>query len=282
LGNHGTLVHPKTNTWTTGMNQSALYFDGTAGADSTYVAIPDAPSLHIAAEISFAAWVRCDDITRDAPILAKETDGKLSFWFGTYGVGPGSSPGNFGVLLDADGNQPWTTPDRNQGAVSQGVWAHLASTWDGTTIRHYFNGAPLPETSTFLGPIYVADAFLAIGVNSLYNYTAFKGAIDEVYLYNYALSPDEVRALYLESMLRITAVAREGSDLRLTWPCLAGRSYVVQTNALVFAGGSSTNFMDLSAPIVVPPSFVGPTTNYLHSGVISSAETLFYRVKLLP
>ncbi|MBI2928257.1 MAG: LamG domain-containing protein [Verrucomicrobia bacterium] len=283
VGNHGTLVNLRADTWTTGMNGSALYFDGTTGADSTYVAIPDGASLHIAAEISFAAWVRCDDITRDAPILAKEVDGRLSYWFGAFGVSfGGAGPGNFGILLDTDGNQPWTTEDRNQGAVPQAAWVHLAGTWDGTTIRHYFNGAPLSETGTFAGPIYVADALLAIGVNSLQNYTAFKGAIDEVYLYNYALSPDEVRALYLASAFKITSVTREGGDLRLTWQCVAGRSYVVQTNALDLAGGASSNFADLTAPIIVPPSFVGATPNYLHSGAIASAEALFYRVKLLP
>lgn len=195
LGNHGTLVNPRTNTWTTGKVGGALYSDGTTGADSTYVAVPDSASLHIAAGISFAAWVRCDDLTRDAPILAKEGDGKLSYWFGAFGAS-GSTPGNFGMLLSADGNQPWTTADRDQGAIPQGQWVHLASTWDGATIRFYLNGQPLPETGSFAGPIHVSDAFLAIGGNSLYNNAAFQGVIDEVRLYNYALSPDEVGALY--------------------------------------------------------------------------------------
>jgi hypothetical protein len=71
-GNHGALVNAKANTWTNGYSGGGLYFDGTTGAGSTYVTIPDAPSLHINNAISFAAWVRCDDINRDAPILDKE------------------------------------------------------------------------------------------------------------------------------------------------------------------------------------------------------------------
>jgi hypothetical protein len=282
-GNHGTLVNAKTNTWTAGLGGSALYFDGTTGLNSTYVAIPDSPSLRIPAEISFSAWVRCDDITLDAPVLAKEGDAKLSYWFGTFGKNvEGAGPGNFGVLLDGDGNQPWTTYDRNQGAVPEGAWVHLASTWDGTTIRHYLNGEALPETGTFAGPTYSSDAFLAIGVNSVYNYTAFKGVIDEVQLYNYALSPEEVSALYLAFGFRITSVKREGDDLRLAWACAPGRSYVVQTNDSSTGGAYIGAFADLTAPIAVPLGLGATTTNYLHRGTATNAGGYFYRVKLLP
>jgi hypothetical protein len=281
--NHGTLLNPRTNTWTTGVSGSALYFDGTVGETATYVAIPDAPSLHVCGDVTFSAWIRCDNIRRDAPILAKEGDGKLSYWFGAFGLQlDGSSPGNFGVLLDADGNQPWSLLDRNQGAIPEGEWAHLASVREGATVRHYLNGEPLAQTNTFEGPIYVSDAFLAIGVNSLYTFasrrTAFEGTVDEVRLYNYALSAEEVRALYLTMLFRITSVAPEGDDLRLAWTCVPGRSYVLQTNALL----SATGFGDLTVPIPVPPDYAGTSTNFLHAGALRGAPTLYYRVKLLP
>jgi hypothetical protein len=219
-------------------------------------------------------------INRDAPIIAKEGDGHLCFWFGAYGgSGEGGGPGDFGVLLDEDGNQPWTTNNRNQGTIPQGQWVHLASVRSGSTISHYLNGQLLAHTGTFNGPIHMSDAFLAIGVNSLYNYTAFKGAIDEVYLYNYALSAAEVEALVLGVAFNITAVAQEGKNLRLTWPCLPGRSYMVQTNASISASGG---FNDLTPAIAVPADFTGPTTNYLHQGVLTNSQPLFYRVKLLP
>ena len=285
LANHGTIINVQTNTWTNGMHGSALYFDGVVGIDSTYVSVPDSPSLRIAGDISFAAWVRCDDIHRDAPIVAKEGDGRLSYWFGAYGLSnEGGGPGDFGMLLDADGNQPWTMYNRDQGTIPQGQWVHLASVRSGSTVRHFLNGAPLAHTGSFEGPIHVSDAFLAIGVNSLYNFaanhTAFLGVIDEVYLYNYALTDAEVRALYQTLAFKVTYVAREGSDLRLTWACAPGRSYVVQTNAAA-GGGVGGPFGDLSANISVPAGFPGLTTNYLHQGVLPNTKGLCYRVKLL-
>jgi len=242
--------------------------------------------LHVPAAISFAAWVRCDDITRDAPILAKEGEGRLSYWFGTFGVNyNGAGPGNFGVLLSDNGNQPWTVQDRDQGSIPQGDWVHLASTWDGTTIRHYLNGEPLSETRTFAGPLRYSDAFLAIGVNSLYTFaandTAFEGAIDDVRLYNYALGPDDIRVLYQESVFRITAVKPEGPHLRLNWACIPGRSYVIQTSTLAGVAGH-VEFTDISAPIEVPMDYIRLTIDYVHTNGLASAGSLFYRVKLLP
>ena len=286
-GNHGTLINPRTNTWTRGISGSALYFDGTVGLDSTYVAVPDAASLRISTEISFAAWVRCDDIRRDAPIMAKEGDGKLSYWFGAYGLSnEGGGPGCFGVLLDADGSQPWSTYNRNQGAIPEGQWVHLASTWDGVVIRHYLNGRPLSHTGSYFAPTHISDAFLAIGVNSLYNFaanhTAFKGAIDEVRLYNYALSPETIRDLYLSTQFQITAVACEGKDVRLTWECIQGRSYVVQTNTPGVDGGFTTAFADLTPSITIPVDFIGTSMSYSHAGGSTNSQALLYRIKLLP
>ncbi len=285
-GNHGVLLNPTGDTWTRGLAGGALYFDGTLGPGAAYVSVPDAPSLHIAAEISFAAWVRCDDIGRDAPILAKEGEGKLSYWFGTFGLtSTGSSPGNFGTLLSNDGNQPWNLMDRDQGAVPQGQWTHLATTWDGTTVRHYMNGDALPQTRAFAGPIRFSDAFLAIGVNSLYtfaaNRTAFKGAIDDVSLYNRALGPAEVRALYRAHLFRITAVQPESGGIRIAWSCIAGRRYVVQAATLATAGGQ-WDFTDISAPIEIPADYVPTTFEYQDASALQNHDARLYRIELLP
>jgi hypothetical protein len=63
----------------------------------------------------------------------------------------------------------------------------------------------------------------------------------------------------------------------MTWTCVGGRSYVVQTNAFPAANG----FADGSPVIGVPGGFGGLTTNYLHpGGALSPAR--FYRVRLAP
>jgi hypothetical protein len=124
----------------------------------------------------------------------------LSYWFGAFGLGTeGGGAGNFGMLLDSDGSQPWTIYDRSQGSLTAGQWVHLASTWNGAQIINYVNGVAV-GTVSFTGTMNSAStAFLAIGVNSGYynqpNATAFTGAIDDLYLYSRALSASEIGQL---------------------------------------------------------------------------------------
>ncbi len=195
-GNNGTLFNGG-SAWVAGHFGTALSFPGVAGAGSTRVEIPNAASLQISNAVSFAAWVRVDDINRDAPILAKEgPGGLLAYWFGTLGLNVESAvPGNFGMLLDVDGNQGWSVYDRNQGSLVQGTWAHIASTWDGSQISHYLNGTLVAGGAAFAGTVHASTAFLAIGANSNYNSTAFLGLVDDLYLYNRALSVGEVGQL---------------------------------------------------------------------------------------
>jgi len=78
------------------------------------------------------------------------------------------------------------------------------------------------------------------------------------------------------SCLRVTGVAREGDDVRITWTAVGGKSYMVQTNST-----PSSGFADFSPAISVPG--VGESvTNYLHAGGATNSSALFYRVRLGP
>ena len=200
-GNNGTLVNGG-SAWTTGYYGGALYFPGTTGLASTRVEIPNTLALQnaITTAVTFAAWVRVDDINRDAPILAKEGPAGLSYWFGAFGLGGESSgPGNFGMLLDTGGGQPWSLLDRNQGSITPSTWVHLASTWNGTQVTHYLNGVMVAGGGSLTGPISTTTNLLAIGANAGYvtesNATAFLGSIDELYLYDRELTLSEINQL---------------------------------------------------------------------------------------
>jgi len=186
--NNGVLVNGS-NAWTTGVKGSAIFFPGVTGSGSTRVEIPDANILDITNAISFSAWVKPRNASLDAPILAKEAGGNLSYWFGVLN-------NKYGMLLDNDGSG-WAGDDRDNGTVaSNSDWMHLVSTWDGSVIRHFVNGVALADTTSYSQPIFQGTAKLTIGVNSDYNFTAFDGAIDEVYLFNHALSQQEITQLH--------------------------------------------------------------------------------------
>jgi len=69
-------------------------------------------------------------------------------------------------------------------------WTHLAMTYDGTTIRRYVNGA-LSGTRAAKGAIAASSYPLRFGGNAVWK-EWFKGRLDEVRVYDRALSPAHI------------------------------------------------------------------------------------------
>jgi hypothetical protein len=243
-GNNGTLLRGVPSTmWTQGHIGTALYFDGESAA---YVRVPSSQSLQKFTNITFAAWVRCDDTEREAPIIAKEQGEGRSYWFGTC---PSAV---FGIWLGWTGQ--WVIGDRDNGFIIGGQWTHLVSVWDGVSLKHYQDGNYVAGGASFSGPIWIDDTFLAIGVNSAIDSVSFKGVIDEVRIYNRALSETEVKALYAydgnqtNQLLRvITELVQKGA-----W-CLSTNTQVHKvaasgTRALVTSNEWETCLLNLSDP----------------------------------
>ena len=86
-------------------------------------------------------------------------------------------------------------------AIDTNEWAHIAGTYDGTTARIYINGV---ETGSRTGSITIENNSLDLQIGGSYgsSFTSpntgeeyFNGNIDEVLLFNRALSPEEIAQL---------------------------------------------------------------------------------------
>jgi len=76
------------------------------------------------------------------------------------------------------------------------------------------------------------------------------------------------------SALRITAVAQEGHNLRITWTMGSGKTNVLQRADTL---GGASNFTDAVSILTV-----GSVTNYLDVGAATNAPARYYRVRLGP
>lgn len=177
-GNHGSVQGPTLTEDRNGQPDSAYHFaDG-----SDVIAVADSASLDVEDAVSFTAWIR-PEVTSGIYILWREdvAGGEGLFSFDIY---PGvircglKRPG--GGSASIQGNTP----------IQQGVWQHVAVTWDGATMRAYYNGQP-DGSSSFDGPMAVSDGDLSIGRY----YSGFEGDIDEVRIYDRALSETEIAEL---------------------------------------------------------------------------------------
>ncbi|WP_206068505.1 LamG-like jellyroll fold domain-containing protein [Nonomuraea composti] len=175
-GNTGTLAN---TTWTgTGKYGPALSFNGT----SSWVTVNDAPSLRLTNGMTLEAWVNPATVNSWRTVIHKQYGNDLAYVL---------AAGN-------DNNRPaaiiHTTGEVGAGGTASlplNTWSHLATTYDGTTLRLYVNGV-LAGQRTAGGPIRTDNGILRIGGNSLWS-EYFNGLIDEVRIYNRALNATEIQ-----------------------------------------------------------------------------------------
>ena len=76
--------------------------------------------------------------------------------------------------------------------LTTNTWTHVAGTYDGTTLRLYVNGVQVGSQAK-TGSMPVSANPLQIGGDSIYG-QYFPGSIDEVRVYNRALSATEIQS----------------------------------------------------------------------------------------
>jgi hypothetical protein len=92
-------------------------------------------------------------------------------------------------------------------------WQQIAVTWNGSIITVYYNGQPDGTAAFTQGPIQTSTGDLEIGFYSGgVPVPYFYGSIDEVRIYNYALSASEIQALYNEKFGQITDPTGDAID----------------------------------------------------------------------
>lgn len=153
----------------------AIELSGVAGE---YVSVEHHPTLGAPRGVTVAAWFRADAFAGDGETLVGkgsdswrlERDGtRRTLRFTATGVAGGDARG--------------TTP------VDDAEWHHAAGVYDGTRVLLYVDGA-LDASVTATGRIHETTRDVHIGDD------AFRGAIDEVRIYNHPLSAEEVAALW--------------------------------------------------------------------------------------
>jgi Concanavalin A-like lectin/glucanases superfamily/Chitobiase/beta-hexosaminidase C-terminal domain/IPT/TIG domain/Fibronectin type III domain len=176
-GNTGTIVNA---TWTTsGKYGSALSFNGT----NALVTINDTASLHLATAVTLEAWVNpSSEPTGWQDVIYKPLDNYFLEASSTSGNKPGT-----GVLLTSSA-EPIVY---GSAQLAANTWTHLAMTYDGTTLKIFVNGT-LTSSITQAGSITTSTNALQIGGDATYG-QYFKGLIDEVRVYNIALSQAQIQ-----------------------------------------------------------------------------------------
>ena len=166
-----------------------------------YIEAPDCEAFDITNELTLEAWIWVDDTsgasTLDSPVIAKY-------------FGDGADDRSYLLAIDGATVEPafFVSPDgtfgagvnlQADGALTLDQWYHLAAVFKADdSMRIYTNGALAAELTTGVPDgIFESSADVWIGqYHAVWDRTQFNGRIDEVAVYNRALSGAEIEAHY--------------------------------------------------------------------------------------
>ena len=160
-----------------GVSGKALSF---SGSDQT-VLVTETDDIDMVYALTVEAWVR-PEAREDMSILSKR-------W--SYGIRiiPDGRQ-QLGIWADGENTVVGTTA-----AIPLDEWSHVAYTFDGTFMRIYVDGVEAGSREFTAGTKIIKGGPSGIFIGSYDHATGFyKGLIDEVSIYNYALSATEVKS----------------------------------------------------------------------------------------
>ena len=186
-GNNGT-VRGTPQQGVAGVYDSTAYAFGSTPDD--YVEVVDASAL-APDELTFGGWFRTDS-GANAQTLIQKADAR----FGVEGYAvevqtPNSLRAHLAVDSGRASVNPWgvTTHDSE--------WHHLVCTWDGSSFVMYLDGAEVGRDDSQSGQIVHSSRSMYVGRgdNGYTSYYAMDGSVDDIRVYNTALTETQVATI---------------------------------------------------------------------------------------
>lgn len=203
-GNSSTTNNGTLTCGGTGCNKPSWVNDGKFGkalsfngSGTTWRSLVNAPSVNLGTttgnQITFSAWIKPNATQEGSGWIVRNGTG----YDENYGINLGNkSAGKFALLATwYDGNfRSRTTTGYH---VSENEWSHVTAVLSqGEWIKFFINGSLAEELSWAYGNSVLSTSSFNIGGHNGTSSQYFQGLIDEVKVYNYALSEDEIKLDY--------------------------------------------------------------------------------------
>lgn len=180
LGYEGTINNAE---WVEGKNGSALEFNG----EDSFVVVEHQDVFDFTS-MTAEVWIKAEESTGDYQFIISQWDSPESEWI--FRINNEDKLGS--VWAFAGEAHPVTkTIDENEYPYGD-KWHHIATTFDDGEQKIYLDGSVVASTS-YGGELPSGEDKLVLGQNGPAGGGHYKGVVDEVGLYNRALTQDEIK-----------------------------------------------------------------------------------------
>jgi hypothetical protein len=200
-GNNNNGIFQGQPKWVKGKYDSALQFDG--AENKNYVEIPDHPSLTPEKEITIMAWIYFDEFHNTCGVISKYVGSGNQRSYNlrmhhTDNLALSSECSSNGAFQIGVSTTEAHTP---AGSLKEGEWQHVAMSFKAEEfLRLYVNGE-MKADSKASATDHILDNNVSLMVGTDFdpggahnaNPREFTGIIDEVAVFNIALSDDEIK-----------------------------------------------------------------------------------------
>ena len=203
-GNNGSLKNGAT--FAPGKVGQAFSLDGT----DDYVEVSDSPNISFTGPFTIDAWINTNDNTTEHGIVEKYDGSGQNGYF--FRISNGTGKLAFGICNGV-------TCDSVGGAtqISTGTFHHVAAVYDGTSLKVYLDGNLDGSNATGSAPTDGTNP-LEIGARGGSPFNFFSGLIDEVELFNKALSDTDIGAIFAAGSEGKCPCTTPPDDMISWWP----------------------------------------------------------------
>lgn len=267
-GFNGTVNGATLTTDRFGNPNAAYYFDGS----SAYIQVPVSSSA-FSNDFTASVWFNAYDITNSELVLFDE-QGNSAFRSGIVGhTGLGTGMGDlWSYSAYAPATFAWYLERYQQTPLN--TFCQVVTTKAGTNVTLYLNGQ-IVATAQVVTTAITAGQNLNIGredpaIEDVPGNTAFHGVIDDIRIYNRALSTNEVAQLYAIESAPAFQIKKA--------VYLSDNSLYVGSNYQIQVSTDLTNWTNSGSPFTATSSFWSSTNFW----PVDNWNQLFFRLQVAP
>ena len=212
---HGSLLGGVT--FTSGRSGQAFAFDGSTG----WIVATPSTNLNLLAGATLMAWVRLDYLPSVAGHIM-------------YVVGKSQSGNDFDIQIETDDRTRFYIGGglhvSSTTLVQTGIWYHIAATYrPGERIELFLNGVREDYLDTSILVASNPNPF-TLGASAVFGGRYFEGCIDQVRLYDGALSAAEIQSVYASESGRLPSprLNIRISQVEVCWDTSTNAAYQLQ------------------------------------------------------